>query len=57
MELTGCRAANELMQITMRLIAEGLDDESIAKIWGVSSFLSLVLLFYQKEQDFAIMVL
>lgn len=33
-ELTGCRAANELMQITMRLIAEGLDDESIAKIWG-----------------------
>ncbi len=33
-ELIGCRAANELMQITMRLIAEGLDDESIAKIWG-----------------------
>ena len=33
-ELIGCRAANELMQITMRLIAEGLDDESIAKIWA-----------------------
>jgi microsomal dipeptidase-like Zn-dependent dipeptidase/gamma-glutamyl-gamma-aminobutyrate hydrolase PuuD len=33
-ELTGCRAANELIQITMRLIAEGFDDESIAKIWG-----------------------
>ena len=33
-ELIGCRAANELMQITMRLIAEGLDDESITKIWG-----------------------
>lgn len=33
-ELIGCRAANELMQITMRLISEGFDDESIAKIWG-----------------------
>ena len=33
-ELVGCRAANELMQITMRLIAEGFDNESIAKIWG-----------------------
>ncbi|MDR0835625.1 MAG: gamma-glutamyl-gamma-aminobutyrate hydrolase family protein [Tannerella sp.] len=33
-ELTGCRAANELIQITMRLMAEGFDDESIAKIWG-----------------------
>ncbi|MDR2384586.1 MAG: gamma-glutamyl-gamma-aminobutyrate hydrolase family protein [Tannerella sp.] len=33
-ELTGCKAANELIQITMRLIAEGFDDESIAKIWG-----------------------
>lgn len=33
-ELIGCRAANELMQITMRLIVEGFDDESIAKIWG-----------------------
>ena len=33
-ELIGCRAANELIQITMRLIAEGFDDESIAKIWG-----------------------
>ena len=33
-ELIGCRAANELIQITMRLIAEGFDDVSIAKIWG-----------------------
>jgi len=33
-ELVGCRAANELIQITMRLIAEGFDDEGIAKIWG-----------------------
>ena len=33
-ELTGCRAANELIQITMRLIAEGFDEASIAKIWG-----------------------
>jgi len=33
-ELIGCRAANELMQITLRLISEGFDDESIAKIWG-----------------------
>jgi microsomal dipeptidase-like Zn-dependent dipeptidase len=33
-ELIGCRAANELIQITMRLIAEGFDDASIAKIWG-----------------------
>lgn len=33
-ELIGCRAANELIQITMRLIAEGFGDEAIAKIWG-----------------------
>ena len=33
-ELIGCRAANELIQITMRLITEGFDNESIAKIWG-----------------------
>ena len=33
-ELIGCRAANELIQITMRLIAEDFDDKSIAKIWG-----------------------
>ncbi|MDR1221744.1 MAG: gamma-glutamyl-gamma-aminobutyrate hydrolase family protein [Tannerella sp.] len=33
-ELTGCRAANELMQITVRLIAEGFNEEDIAKIWG-----------------------
>jgi len=33
-ELIGCRAANELMQFTLRLIAEGFDDDSIAKIRG-----------------------
>jgi microsomal dipeptidase-like Zn-dependent dipeptidase len=33
-ELIGCRAANELTGFTTRLIAEGFDDESIAKIWG-----------------------
>lgn len=33
-ELIGCRAANELIQITMRLISEGFGDEDIAKIWG-----------------------
>jgi microsomal dipeptidase-like Zn-dependent dipeptidase/anthranilate/para-aminobenzoate synthase component II len=33
-ELIGCRAANELMQITMRLIAEGFNNGDIAKIWG-----------------------
>lgn len=33
-ELIGCRAANELIQITMRLISEGFDEKSIAKIWG-----------------------
>ena len=33
-ELIGCRASNELIQFTLRLIAEGFDDESIAKIWG-----------------------
>lgn len=33
-EIIGCRAANELIQITMRLIALGFDQESIRKIWG-----------------------
>jgi Zn-dependent dipeptidase, microsomal dipeptidase homolog len=33
-ELIGCRAANELIQITMRLITEGFSEEDIAKIWG-----------------------
>jgi microsomal dipeptidase-like Zn-dependent dipeptidase/gamma-glutamyl-gamma-aminobutyrate hydrolase PuuD len=33
-ELIGCRAANELIQITMRLMAEGFDDACMAKIWG-----------------------
>jgi microsomal dipeptidase-like Zn-dependent dipeptidase/gamma-glutamyl-gamma-aminobutyrate hydrolase PuuD len=33
-EVIGCRAANELMQITMRLMAEGFDEDDIARIWG-----------------------
>jgi len=33
-EIIGCRATNELIQITMRLIALGFDKESIRKIWG-----------------------
>ena len=33
-EIIGCRAANELIQITMRLIALGFDTEKIRKIWG-----------------------
>ncbi len=33
-EVIGCRAANELIQITMRLLDAGFDDESIGKIWG-----------------------
>ncbi|MDR2139202.1 MAG: gamma-glutamyl-gamma-aminobutyrate hydrolase family protein [Tannerella sp.] len=33
-ELIGCRAANELIQITVRLLAEGYSDEDIRKIRG-----------------------
>ena len=33
-ELLGCRAANELIQITMRLITEGFRDEDIEKVLG-----------------------
>lgn len=33
-EIIGCRTTNELIQITMRLIALGFDDDSIQKIWG-----------------------
>jgi microsomal dipeptidase-like Zn-dependent dipeptidase len=33
-EVLGCRAANELIQITMRLITEGFGADDIAKIWG-----------------------
>jgi microsomal dipeptidase-like Zn-dependent dipeptidase/gamma-glutamyl-gamma-aminobutyrate hydrolase PuuD len=32
--IDGCRAANELIQITMRLLDAGFDDTRIAKIWG-----------------------
>lgn len=33
-ELIGCRASNELINITVRLIKEGYSEEDIAKIWG-----------------------
>lgn len=33
-ELIGCRAANELIQITVRLLEKGCSDEDIRKIWG-----------------------
>ena len=33
-EVIGCRSANELIQITMRLLEAGFDYHSIEKIWG-----------------------
>lgn len=33
-ELIGCRAANELINITCRLLKAGYTEEDIAKIWG-----------------------
>jgi len=33
-EVIGCRSANELIQITMRLLEAGFDCNSIEKIWG-----------------------
>lgn len=33
-ELVGCRATNELINITVRLLAQGYTDEDIQKIWG-----------------------
>ena len=33
-ELIGCRAANELIQITVRLLEKGYTDNDIRKIWG-----------------------
>ncbi len=33
-ELIGCRASNELINITVRLLKEGYCEEDIAKIWG-----------------------
>lgn len=33
-ELIGCRAANELINITMRLKSEGFSDDDVTKIWG-----------------------
>jgi microsomal dipeptidase-like Zn-dependent dipeptidase len=33
-ELIGCRAANELIQLTMRLLKEGYSKEDIRKFWG-----------------------
>ena len=33
-ELIGCRASNELINITVRLLKEGYTENDIAKIWG-----------------------
>lgn len=33
-ELIGCRAANELINITTRLLKEGYNEEDLRKIWG-----------------------
>jgi len=33
-ELIGCRASNELINITVRLLREGYSEEDIQKIWG-----------------------
>lgn len=33
-ELIGCRASNELINITIRLLEKGYSEEDIAKIWG-----------------------
>lgn len=33
-ELIGCRAANELINITVRLLKEGYSEQDIQKIWG-----------------------
>ena len=41
-ELIGCRAANEFLQITMRLIDEGFSEQSIAKIWGGNLMRALI---------------
>ena len=32
--LIGCQSAGEMIQITLRLLAEGLSDADIANIWG-----------------------
>ena len=34
--LIGCRAANELINITIRLLKEGYTEEDIRKIWGAN---------------------
>ena len=33
-ELIGCRASNELINLTVRLLERGYSAEDIAKIWG-----------------------
>ena len=33
-ELIGCRAENELINITVRLLEAGYSEEDIEKIWG-----------------------
>lgn len=33
-ELIGCRASNELINITARLLKEGYDEDDLSKLWG-----------------------
>ena len=37
-ELIGCRASNELINITMKLLELGYTDQDIRKIWGGNFF-------------------
>jgi microsomal dipeptidase-like Zn-dependent dipeptidase len=35
-ELVGCRASNELIQLTTRLLGQGYSEEDVRKIWGAN---------------------
>jgi membrane dipeptidase len=48
-ELIGCRASNELINITVRLLKEGYKENDIAKIWGGN--LLRVMSFVQNAPD------
>lgn len=45
-ELIGCRAANELINITVRLLKEGYTEDEIAQIWG-GNFLRVLTIAQQ----------
>jgi len=47
-ELIGCRATNELINITVRLLQEGYSEEDIQKIWGGN-----LIRVFQEVQSFA----